>query len=278
MDSPHLARPPKPSGGRISKLFIRGKVVSLGEDEQGSVLIWVQALTRTQHEEAALAAALVGTRRRLIYKPGFEDYDLLIDQMEREATDLDLIDGIIAAKHSSQLWVDAELDLHADPAWRDNGRLDLIRHSDDQLQSGAPISNDESEALVDLNTEYMNDWRRHAAARLAVKQAELGEKTRAELEKEYIDAAVSVRALTDQSREYNVVATFYALRPCSATLTDDGQYTHAACSEHKTPYFSDVADVRQAPDEIIDAVVAALSDLDSAADVLGGSEPQAASA
>lgn len=270
MDSPHLAHPPKPSGGRISKLFVRGKVVSLGQDDEGEVLMWVQALTKTQHEEASIAAATSGTRKRLLYKAGYPDYDLLLEQMELEATVDDLVDGIIAAKYMNIIWVESELDLHTDPAWRENGRLDLIRMGDAQTQSGAEMSNEESAAIAELNQEYMTDWQRCAAARLATKRAELQEKSRSDLEVEFIEASVSIRTLEEQARQYHNVAIYYAMRPCSATSSEGGNWSHAGCDNHKTLYFRDMIDVQSAPDEIKEAVIAALTDLDSAADVLGG--------
>lgn len=271
---PHLANPPKPSGGRISKLFIRGKAVNLGQDEYGDVWVWVQALTKSQHEEATMAAALVSTRKRLAFKAGNEDYDLLIEQMELEASVDDLVDGIIAARHMNIIWLEAEQDLHADPAWRDGNRLDLIRMGDAQIKSGVEISNEEAAALADLNTEYTADWRKYATARLATKKAELSEKPRDELEQLYIDAAISIQTINVQADEYNGTAIYYALRHCQSA---DGS-KHDTCDNHRTQHFREIADVRMAPDELKDAVIAALADLDSAADVLGGLGPQAASA
>lgn len=262
-----LSNPPRPSGGRASRLFIRGTEVLLGQDDMGDVLIWVQALTSTQKEEASLAAAMAGTRKRLTLVPGNEEYDLLKLQMDTEATDSDLVDGIIAAKHDRLIWVDAELDLHADPSWREGGRLDLIRMGDAQLASGAEMTNEEATAVAALNEAYMIDWRRYANARLAAKRAELTEKTRPELEQEFVEAAVSLQTLGIQAREYNFIAVFYAMRQCSATLAD-GTYNHLQCSHQQ--YYHEISDVRTAPDELIEATVAALSDLDSAADVLGG--------
>lgn len=267
MDSP-LGNPPRPSGGRASRLFIRGREVLLGEDEMGEVVIWVQALTATEHEEASLAAAMAGTRRRLTLVPGNEDYDLLKLQMDAEATNETLVDGIIAAKYDRVLWAEAELDLHSDAAWREGGRLDLVRMGDAQLATGGEMTVEESEAIYNLNQEYLVDWRRYAEARLATKRAELLEKPRADLEQEFIEAAISVQTLSIQAREYNVVAVYYAMRECLAVQNKDGRYDHRDCAHAR--YFGQMADVRSAPDELVAATIQALSDLDSAADVLGG--------
>lgn len=271
-----LDQPPKPSGGRISRLFVRGKTVQIGKDEQGPVFIWVQALTRTQQEEASIAGLVALQRQRLTFRPGNPDFDLLKTQMDSEVTDDDLIDGIIGVKHMNTIWHDAELDLHADVKWRDSGNLDLIRQSDAQLKSGDIPSPEESEALADLNLEYMTDWQNYAAARLEAKRSELRDLSRAELEDLYVDAAVSLKTLKAQVREYNIVAVYYALRICSATLDANEQHDHSTCDGHRRQYFTDIEEVRSAPDELSDAVIAALADLDSAADVLGGSGPQAA--
>jgi hypothetical protein len=246
------SRPPKPAFARLSALFRRGEVVDLSEhagDEGERLLIWMNALTHVEREEAVLDGAVAQALSRQVHGPGSPAYTALEEELH-ESDRPAVIEQLLKSR-SSEAWQLAQDDLHADEYWRGD-RLALIERADASMNSGMPVDEAEMAALNELNEKYLADWMDAAKARIERMRREYEDTPTADLIEAHLKQWADTKALRAQMTEYRVSQLYLSTRVCSATATTAGGYDHTDCQDHSQLMFPNRNAVRQAPDELLE--------------------------
>lgn len=253
------SRPQLPTVSRLTALFQRGKVVKLGEDETGPVLVWMNALTATEREECILDGAVAQARERELNGAGTPTYDAM--RAELEKTDRPQIIEALCMTRGAETWALAQDDLHADEKWRGD-KLLLVERGDAAIQSGMELSPEERDRLTALNDEYLADWRAHAQKRIEALKAEYNALETRELIAAYLKAWTDTRALKAQADEYRISQLYYSTRACRASEREDGGYDHGACEDHVALVFPDRLTVRRQPDTLLQELIPVADEID----------------
>lgn len=244
---------------RLTALFQRGKVVELGEDENGPVLIWLNALSSIEREECILDGAVAQAAERELNGSGTAPFEAM--RTELENTDRVTIIEALCATKATEAWVLAQDDLHADEKWRGD-KLLLIERADAAVASGMELTEEERERLNALNSEYLSDWKAKAAARIEAIRSEFKSVETRELVEAYLKAWIDARALKSQADEYRISQLFYSTRVCRAKKREDGGYDHAACEDHSSLVFPDRQTVRRQPDDLLGLLIPVADEID----------------
>lgn len=242
------ARPPLPTVSRLTALFQRGEVVELGEDENGAVLVWMNALTSIEREECILDGAVAQAAERQLNGPGSSTYEAM--RAELEKADRDSIIQALCLNRATEAWSLGQDDLHADEEWRGD-KLLLIERGDAALAAGMDLSAEEKARLTELNDAYLAAWTEKTTARVEAMRAEYRTLETRELIAAHLKAWSDARALKAQADEYRISQLYYSTRVCRARKLDDGSYNHTACEDHNQIVFPDRLSVRRAPDELV---------------------------
>lgn len=241
--------------------------MELGEDDNGQIRVWVNALTSIEREECILDGAVAQAAERTLNGPGSTAYEAMLAELEKSDRDK-IIEGLCLSR-ATEAWALGQDDLHADENWRGD-RLLLIERMDAAIQAGMELSEEERTKLGELNEAYLADWRTKSQERVEAMRAEYRTQETRELIRSYMRAWTDSRALTAQADEYRVSQLFYGTRVCRARKLDDDSYDHSECAEHNQLVFPDRRSVRMAPDALIQILVPVADRIDrEGADALG---------
>lgn len=240
-----------PAFARLSALFRRGEVIDLSEyaGEGQTLLVWMNAMTNVEREEAIVDGAVAQALARQMYGPGSQTYSALEDELHE--ADRPLVIEQLLKSRASEAWNLGQDDLHADDYWRGD-RLTLIERSEASIESGMKVSDAERAALVDLHEKYLADWLEATKRRIERMRREYEDKPTPELIEAHLKQFTDSKALKAQLTEYRVTQLYLSTRVCSGTRTDGGGYNHDACENHPELMFPSRNAVRQAPDELLE--------------------------
>lgn len=247
------SRPPLPAFSRLSALFRRGEVIDLGPDPDGvPLLLWMNAMNAIEREEAVLDGMVAQALARQIYGPGSQKYEGL--ESELHESDRQRIIEAMLMSRSVDAWNLGHDDLHADEYWVGD-RLLLVERGDASLESGLDLDPEQREAMAELNTKYLADWKTKAAARVERMRREYEDESTAELITKYLAQWTDSHALRAQANEYRITQLFFSTRTCLGTPKTDGGFRHDDCGDHGEFVFPNRESVRRADDALLERLI-----------------------
>ena len=241
---------------RITDLFQEGREMVFGEDDTGPIIVWVNKLNSFEEEEARRDGAAARSLRVLAL--GDDSPEVRAAQSELgELTRSELVE-IIAAQGFEEDYLLAIDDVESDKDWTE--KLSAMRTifliDDAELGTEDP----RRQQAIDLNSEYMVEVNKRAAKRQTDRQVEASDKSLDELFALFVQNWKGREGLSEFFAEQRVTQIFYALRDCQGTIKNDEKtYDHTRCTHKRL--LEDRSQVRSLPQEVLEQVLAVLSDI-----------------
>jgi hypothetical protein len=266
MTSPDpLARPRLTGAARLTALFERGKTVKVGEDDEGALFIFVAALNAVEREDALLDGATALARAKLLLVDS-ETSDLV--ESELHTSSREEIVGQLALFRSAEAWALSRADLATEEYWRGD-RLLLLERGDELIAAGRELSVEESEAWRKIGEEYQVAWQEAATKRMGQIITSYDDKSDREVQDEFLLRWQTRRCEREQQQAYNATMIWHSARWCYATEAS-GKLNHSECDGHKGRVFPNRIAVKDAPDALIEPILAAALQLENdGGDALG---------
>lgn len=241
---------------RITDLFLEGKEMDFGEDPDGSpVVVWVNKLNSFEEEEARRDGSAARSMRMLHL--GDDNPEVMSAREELAAlTRTELIE-IIAAQSFDEDYLLAIDDVESDEEWKE--KLSALRMG--LLLPDADLSEDDPryEQAAALNVDYLQAITAKANKRQSDRQADCALKDLSELQDLFIQNWKTKVGLQEFFAEQRVTQIFYALRDCQAGKKDSGGYDHSVCKH--TRLLNERSQVRALPEQVLERVLAVLSEI-----------------
>jgi hypothetical protein len=238
---------------RLTDLFVVGQAVALPDD---SGYLWVQALSPYQRDEA-ISDAQVGRARIVMAMREAGEEKLKIEARFYETGREKAIEDLATSRMQDKIGEFVE-DLRADPEWRE--RLDILLRTD-QDDTAEPITPEEVALLARLNTEVMDELKRREDDEAAYQRRHLDALNDEELVDEWNEAWLEQRGSALAAAEYRLTEIMHATRYCQAVAVTDGELDHSNCEGHSERVFETRTDVREAPQDLVSLIQAALVEI-----------------
>jgi hypothetical protein len=250
---------------RVTDLFVRGKEVALPD---GSML-FVRALNSFERAEALSAAQSAKARFTLALEDGGEELEkieALLAELGREVF-VERLAQARAMQESGKIVTAIE----ADDEWVE--RLEILRRNDSS-DSATPLTPEEVALIAKIGTDFMAEVDRRRSAEMEYQTHALDGAGDHTLIDEYKKLWLEQRGNAIANAEYRLTELWYATRICAAVgAADSGSspttLDHLACAGHAEALFDTRADVREAPDDLVDLLTATLAEVD-----MGASDPK----
>ena len=230
----------------VVELYVTGEVHELRDGTP----MWVQVLSPFEQQTARNDAQIARARKRMALRDHASDEQLRVrntfEEDGREAA-LDRLVDIKAGKATYQIF----LDLEDDPDWKE--RLQILRRGMDD--AAEPPSGEEQELVAKIDREYAEEIeRRHNDERRAIRHQyeNIGDD---QLWEAYLESWLDQRGDDAAVLEYQMYQVLYGARVCFGVKNDDGTWDHAECNGHTERVFETKEEVRDLPQQLIDAVL-----------------------
>lgn len=261
---------------RITDLFIEGREVELGYDEQNEpVLIWVNKPNSFEEEESRRDGLAARTEHMLELKDdAHPDVANVLSQLSGWDKGK-LIQARVNQKYDED-FMQALNDLESDKDWAE--RLEYLRRTAPILDDAGVSADDPRRTrYTEVNGEYMKAISDGVAKVQAERSADLADFSREELTEQYISDFREREAFGRFMAEKRVTELYFAIRDCQATRKD-GKWDHLGC-DHRKRLLMARADVRSLPQGVIETVINVLDNMSASPREAGNSAaPESSSA
>lgn len=232
---------------RVTDLFVEGRVVPLGSDEDGSpVLLWINKLNPFEDEECRRDGMAARSQRVLeLNDPATDDYRSLhfhVDKLDKEA----LIENRINV-HFDEDYVLAMDDVELDPAWSE--RMTYIKRMETLHEDAALAeSDDRRQRYITAKEEYFNATREAALKRQEEHRREWSALSLAENKETYLEETIEKLGMQDYMAERRITELYYAIRDCKGVADADAEdgFNHKDC-DHRKKFLESRAEVKELP-------------------------------
>ena len=245
---------------RVTDLFIEGKVVALGNEEDGTpILVWVKKPNSFESEEARRDGLAARSGRVLELREEDDPERLnLAEQVKKWDTD-ELI-TMRLSQEADEMWMNAVNEIRSDKEWRE--KLDYMERMPQLLaDEGVDEEDDRSKRLAEINRDYLDAVRKHVESEQEARRKELAERSREDLEDEFYEKWRDRASIDEYMREKRVTEIWYALRDCQATGSAESGYDHRTCN-HGRRLLEERREVRDLPEDLLLRVIDALDELE----------------
>jgi hypothetical protein len=245
---------------RVTDLFVKGKEVRLPD---GSYL-YVRALNSFERAEALSAAQSAKARFAMALEDGGEELDKIrarLVEVGREEFCTQLASA--RALQGSGKFIAA---IEADAEWAE--RLEILRRSD-AGDDATPLTPEEIALIAKIGSDFVAEAQRRQDDEQAFQIKTLEGATDDDLVDEYKKTWLEQRGNAIANAEYRLTEVWYSARLCAALATalpgePAGVLDHGACGGHAERLFDSRAEVREAPDDLVDLLSGALAEIDMA--------------
>lgn len=245
---------------RIMDLFTEGKECRLGEDEMGTaVLVWVNKPNSFEEDEA-IKDGRAARSVKLTELDRDDNADVVnLRDVVKGLSDDELADQI-AASNLEDDYLLAMDDVDSDEKWREKNDY-LTRGGQLLIDQGIPDDDPRWEDLNKTTQEYTQAISEAIDKRQAQRKADLKQLSREENIESYEAAYKHRIAMDDFIGEKRITELFYALRDCQAIKQmENGRWDHSNC-DHSVRLLDDRSEVRQLPEQLLQAASATLNEL-----------------
>lgn len=245
---------------RVTDLFVEGKVVPLGIDEDGrDVTVWVNKPNSFEREEAQRDGRAAQAARQLALRdPENPEWVVLRDDV-RNFTDEGLIIAIANMSYNEDNFR-AVQDIQADPEWAD--RLEILRRQPTLLDDAAvPEEDSRRKQVADISREYLERIDELTQKRQDERRKDLRDMSRKDREEAYLEKAIEALSIEAYQEARRMTEVFYALRVCTAVRDEKTGTWDTSRSDHSVRLLDDRSQVRTLPDALVRKVVETLDEL-----------------
>jgi len=258
--------------GRLAKLtdlFEEGVVLPLkAQDGTEAIVVWLNKLSPFESEQAShegrIARARIMLAIREIGTPEADVFAVQSDNLDKAT----VIDALLNVKDNERT-VKVIRELHSDKEWTE--KLETLEWSSEQLEGLA-----DDDPQVALMTKILDEYQLEIASRTAFLRNEMRNELAALPESKVRDlhreSFAEQQGISAFLREKSKSETFYSMRVCTGTRTDDGRWQHTDCDHHQR-WLDERNEVDQFPEPLLRQVQVAYEALNMAPDAarfLGG--------
>jgi hypothetical protein len=255
---------------RVTDLYVRGRELTLRD----GTIMWVQVLNSFEVEAAREDGR--GARARMVMALQEHGSDELAKVeasffvIGRER----IIEQLVDAKYPESL-VRANETIANDPDWTE--RL-AISARQDEILSREP-SDPERQLLDKINQDYLVESGQLIDEALEDHRKKFEAMSDVEVRDAFVKLYIDQRGAGVALAEHRLSEVFFAARCCDGTQSTDGIWDHSSCDNHHVQVFENRREVRDAPDDLIEEIHAALSQLNmTPRDAKNSDRPQSSSA
>lgn len=246
---------------RVTDLFVEGRVVSLGLEDDGTpIVVWVNKPNSFEVEEARRDGMTARADRIMSLKDPLDpEHRNLRDQMERWSAE-ELREARVN-QESDRLWLEVVNDIEGDEAWRE--KLEYLRRQPTLLDDEqAPDDDARRTRLTDIREGYEKEIESRVEKSRKARMRELAKQDDKQVTEDFLNDWRNMLSLDVYIRAMRLTQIFYALRDCKATRdTDAMKWDHTNC-DHSVGLLERRGDVVGLPEALIEKIVAALDDME----------------
>lgn len=239
---------------KVTDLFVHGHELVLTEDDDGPVVVWMQALNPFELDQVRSRAHGVRGRVVLALEEHGSDELSRFEAAMRERGDAGVVQQILQMR-DGELTVDAIAEVNADPDWTE--RLNIVAEAEEDSES---LTDEEQQVVSEINREYLKEIRKIHELEIERLRGRLEAADHEDLIDEFKELWITQRGNERAMAEYQIAEIAFAARVCDATRDEDGRWDHTGCN-HRERIWETIEEVRDLPAEVQERLAEAMREL-----------------